>query len=166
MGNKRYLRGSTEQCPKCGCRKVFVAEGITFKGYGPDIATCKNCDAIWEPFDPAQIWNKDDPVCSFIDPCNNCAFRPGSNEQQNREEWIKMIGSLREGAAFYCHKGVPIEANAEHGFAYPEHDQTKLRLCRGYLNALYGLRKRDFEQDTKPESAALGSVSDGSENDG
>lgn len=151
MAHKRYLRGSTEQCPKCGCQKVFVAAGMTFRGYGPDIANCQNCGAIWEPFDPEQIWDTDDPVCSFKEPCNNCAFRPGSNEQQDREKWKDLIGGLRQGGSFYCHKGVPIEPDTEHGFAYPDHDRTKLRLCRGYLNALTGLHKR----------SATGSVSDG-----
>lgn len=137
----RYLRGSTLQCPKCASRAVFVAADMEFEGYGPGIATCKNCKAIWEPFDPAQIWDTTDPVCSFKEACNNCAFRPGSNEQADREKWIAMLQSLRQGASFYCHKGVPIEPGAEHGFAYPK-NREKLRICRGYLNALTGLRKR------------------------
>lgn len=141
MPSERYLRGSTEQCQKCGCRKVTVAKGLSAKGFGPDLATCRNCHCLWEPFDPAQIWDRDDPVCSFKEPCNNCAFRPGSDEQQDREKWKALIDSLRQGAAFHCHKGVPIEPGAEHGFAYPT-DRNKLRLCRGYLNALKGLSKR------------------------
>ncbi|HEX9768468.1 MAG TPA: hypothetical protein VGA50_04755 [Kiloniellales bacterium] len=105
------------------------------------MASCRNCKAIWEPFDPAQIWDTSDPHCSFREPCNNCAFRPGSNEQQDREKWITLIDSLRQGGAFFCHKGVPIEPDAEFGFAYPA-DRKKLRHCRGYLNALEGLAKR------------------------
>ena len=138
--NDRYLRGSTQRCPKCGCRKVANAPNMTADGYGPGLAFCMNCRAIWEPFDPDQIWDPDDPLCAFREPCNNCAFRPGSNEQQDREEWITLIGSLKQGASFYCHKGVPIETAAEHGFAYPK-TRTKLRLCRGYLNALNGIWK-------------------------
>jgi len=52
-----------------------------------------------------------------------------------------MIASLRAGASFHCHKGVPIVPDSEHGFAFPHRpdgtaDKSKLRLCRGYLNAL------------------------------
>lgn len=138
---KRRLRGSTLRCPKCASRKVNFAMDMARAGYGPGLAVCLNCSALWEPFHPAQIWDPDDPVCSFKEPCNNCAFRPGSEEQQDQAEWIALIDSLRRGAGFYCHKGVPIEPGAEHGFAYPK-DITKLRLCRGYLNALKGLHKR------------------------
>lgn len=138
-------------------------------GYGPGIACCPNCETIWEPFDPEQIWDTSDPFCSFKEPCNNCAFRPGSNEQQDREEWKTMISSLKNGAQFYCHKGVPIEPDAEHGFAYPTKtarsdiagpcaphevsDVTKMRLCRGYLNALSGFwrsRERSSAKSQHP----------------
>jgi hypothetical protein len=152
--SERHLRGSTEQCPKCGCRKVGFDPDMTVEGYGPGIATCINCKAIWEPFRPEHIWDKSDPHCSFREPCNNCAFRPGSNEQADREKWIGLLDSLRLGTSFYCHKGVPIEPAAEHGFAYPYKDVvigghtvsvpdvSKLRLCRGFLNAMPKLRRR------------------------
>lgn len=141
MTDNRHLRGSEGQCPKCGSRRVNFVPEAAFNGYGPGMALCPNCNCIWEPFSADQIWDPDDPVCSFRQPCNNCAFRPGSPEQQDAEKWRALIGSLRDGASFHCHKGVPIEAGAEHGFAYPK-DRHKLRLCRGYLNALDGLRKR------------------------
>ena len=115
--------------------------GFEAKGFGPDMASCPNCKTLWEPFDPDEIWDRDDPVCSFRQPCNNCAFRPGSDEQADREKWITLIDSLRQGAGFYCHKGVPIEPGAEYGFAYPK-ERKNLRLCRGYLSALKGLTKR------------------------
>lgn len=141
MAQDRYKRGSSEQCPGCGSRKVYYDPTLARAGYGPGLASCPNCKALWEPFDPEQIWDPTDPVCSFKEPCNNCAFRPGSDEQGDREKWRTLIDSLRQGAAFYCHKGVPIEPGAEHGFAYPK-ERRKLRLCRGFLNAWEGLRKR------------------------
>ena len=150
--NKRYLRGSNEQCPKCGCRKVRLVPGLTFKGFGPGLALCSNCAAIWEPFDPSDIWDRDDPVCSFREPCNNCAFRPGSNEHEDRERWLEIVRGLKGGAQFYCHKGVPIEAGAEHGFSYPK-ERTKLRLCRGYLKALPGLLKHMMTDRTENNAA-------------
>lgn len=152
MSVPRHLRGSTLHCPKCASSKVAHNPDVKFKGYGPGIATCLNCTAIWEPFDPAQIWDPSDPHCSFKEPCNNCAFRPGSPEQADPGKWHDLVDQLKCGASFFCHKGVPIEPDAEHGFAYPEKlttvllgdtpvdvrvgDRKKLRLCRGYLNAL------------------------------
>lgn len=156
MSNTRYLRGSNERCPKCSSRKVTTDPTMQFKGYGPGIACCQNCKTIWEPFDPKQIWDTTDPHCSFKDPCNNCAFRAGSPEQADLEKWRALIDQLKCGASFYCHKGVPIEPDAEHGFAYPTKtltidiagshtvktsDPKKLRLCRGYLNALTALHR-------------------------
>lgn len=160
----RHLRGSTLHCPKCGSRKVAHDPKLTFKGHGPGIATCINCKAIWEPFDPAQIWDPSDPHCSFKEPCNNCAFRPGSPEQADTEKWKHLLDQLKCGGSFYCHKGVPIEPDAEHGFAYPSKtislnvdgkpieknvgDVKKLRLCRGYLNAMMALH-RAYEREVK-----------------
>lgn len=140
MASNRYLRGSTAQCPKCGSRRVSHDPILELKGYGPGLAACGNCRTLWEPFPAEAVWDRSDPACSFREPCNNCAFRAGSQEQQDRERWKALIGSLKAGGSFYCHKGVPIEPDAEHGFAYPE-DRSRLRLCRGYLNALGGMWK-------------------------
>jgi hypothetical protein len=135
------------------------------KGYGPGLAVCRNCKTLWEPFDPEQIWDTSDPHCSFREPCNNCAFRPGSPEQADPEKWKLLLDQLKCGASFHCHKGVPIEPGAEHGFAYPTRalvvdvpgvprieervgDKSKLRLCRGYLNAMAALH-RAFERESK-----------------
>ncbi len=136
--NDRHLRGSTEQCPKCGCRTVIYLADLEAHGYGPGLATCSNCSCLWEPFNPEQIWDPSDPVCSFKEPCNNCAFRPGSPEQKDRDTWMKLRKHIKANGSFYCHKGVPIEEGAEHGFAYPDSgkNRNKLRVCRGYLNTL------------------------------
>jgi hypothetical protein len=148
-------RGSSQRCPKCGSHHVVHDPNLKFKGYGPGLAFCRNCECLWEPLDPAKLLDADDPQCSsFTEPCNNCAFRPGSPEQSDPEKWKSLIENLRhEDGRFYCHKGVPIESEAEHGYAYPTRtitidvegvprtakvvsDVRKLRLCRGYLMAL------------------------------
>ena len=161
----RHLRGSTLYCPKCGSSKLTHDPAARHEGYGPGLATCRNCKAIWEPFEPSQIWDATDPHCSFKEPCNNCAFRPGSPEQADPEKWKHLLDQLKCGATFNCHKGVPIDPDAENGYAYPTRtlvvdipgvprteklvgDQKKLRLCRGYLNALRGLH-RAFERESK-----------------
>lgn len=155
--DKRYLRGSTQQCPKCGSRRVFFAADLKVEGYGPGVANCLNCKALWEGFDPEQIWDTTDPLCSFREPCNNCAFRPGSPEQAKPEFWRDLMDRLKCGGEFYCHKGVPISSEASSGFAYPTkrhsadlgegrrvvtriEDRSKMRLCRGFLKALPALR--------------------------
>lgn len=164
MSAPRHLRGSTKHCPKCASSSIAFDPLLTFQGYGPGLAVCLNCKALWEPFDPAQIWDPSEPHCSFKESCNNCAFRTGSPEQRNPAKWRALVDQLKCGASFYCHKGVPIETDAEHGFAYPEktisvklgdeivaakaHDRSKLRLCRGYLNAL-GALHRAFEKESK-----------------
>lgn len=139
---RRQERGSVLRCPKCGGTAVSFDPALTAHGYGPGLATCRSCTAVWEPFDMAQIWDPDDPVCAFREPCNNCAFRPGSPEQSDPEKWRDLIAKLRGGAHFYCHKGVPIEPGTEHGFAYPK-ERAKLRLCRGFINAWGRWRDKD-----------------------
>lgn len=109
--------------------------------YARELAVCGGCGVAWEPIPEDQVWDRSDPHCSLREPCSNCAFRPGSPEQANPEEWKKLIASLRGGASFYCHKGVPLEPGGEEGFAYPKDAAgkpiiAKQRLCRGYLNAL------------------------------
>jgi hypothetical protein len=141
---ERPLPGTALCCPRCHGGRVAVHDTLGYselKFYGRQIATCADCRAAWEPVDESLIWDRSDPHCSFSEPCSNCAFRPGSPEQADTAEWKKMIASLRAGASFHCHKGVPLAPGSEHGFAYP-HDaagkatKNKLRLCRGYLNAL------------------------------
>jgi len=114
--------------------RLHADHGIKF--YGRQIALCANCRTAWEPIDGALIWDSSDLCASFSEPCDNCAFRPGSPEQANPEKWKEMIRQLRAGGAFHCHKGVPLDPEGEDGFAYPKHRPEKLRLCRGYLNAL------------------------------
>lgn len=126
------------RCPSCGCRKV---EHIDFPSekFGDfcsrELEICVNCKAIWEPIDPRQIWDTSDPVCSFCEPCNNCAFRKGSPEQRDPKRWQEVMDGVSAGARFYCHKGVPIDPASEHGFRYPR-SERECRLCRGYLNML------------------------------
>jgi hypothetical protein len=62
----------------------------------------------WEPINEAHVWDRSDPCASFGEPCNNCAFRPGSPEQVDIPKWKEMIAALRAGVAFHCHKGVRV----------------------------------------------------------
>lgn len=127
-----------DQCPKCGSRKHGDVEQAVTSFYGRTLRVCGNCGTAWEPFDPADLLDDDIPTSSFREPCDNCAFRPGSPEQEDKARWQKIVGDIQKGGAFYCHKGVPLTPGEGNGFAYP-HDAEgkpiirKLRLCRGYL---------------------------------
>lgn len=155
------LPGSDRCCPQCGGGHVLVHDTTAMRPlefYARKIATCADCRIAWEPANEAHVWDRTDPCASFSEPCDNCAFRPGSPEQADTAKWKEMIASLRAGAAFHCHKGVPLKPDSEHGFAYP-HDadgkpeKSKLRLCRGYLNALgkwWGVAEPD--QSKEPPS--------------
>ena len=118
--------------------------------YAGTIRVCGNCKTSWEPFAFEDLPHGDEePLASFKHPCGNCAFRKGSPEQADKQAWAKTMLSLSRGASFYCHKGVPIDPDSKDGFAYPQtrdgKDNTrKLRLCRGYLNAVVGKRLREF----------------------
>jgi hypothetical protein len=104
--------------------------------YGRQIAICANCRTAWEPIEQSLLGTLTDPCASFREPCDNCAFRPGSPEQADTEKWKELVAKLRAGGTFHCHKGVPLDPEGEDGFAYPKHKPEKMRLCRGYLNAL------------------------------
>ena len=139
------IRGSG-RCPRCASRKVETVdlpEELHGSFYAATIEVCGNCQAAWEPLERAQVWDPKDPLCSFREPCDNCAFRPGSPEQRDPERWRLLIADLKTNpdAGFYCHKGVPINRQAEDGFDYPRGRdgkpvRHKLRPCRGWLNML------------------------------
>ena len=131
-----------DQCPKCGSRKTADINQAITGFYAGEIRVCGNCGTAWEPFDEVALLDAGDPLSSFVEPCDNCAFRPGSTEQSDKDKWQELMTSLKEnGSAFYCHKGVPIAPGSEDGFAYPRDDAgrpvvKKLRICRGYLRML------------------------------
>jgi hypothetical protein len=152
--------GGRARCPKCfgtqvACRPL--PEETEF--YARDLAICASCAIAWEPIDEALIWDRDDPMCTTKEPCDNCAFRPGSHEQADKAAWKIKIESLRQGGIFYCHKGVPLAPGTEDGFAYPTtttvvmgreiviKDVANMRICKGYMKA----RRRwmwDWLEDT------------------
>lgn len=145
------LRGAG-RCPRCGSRKVERIAIPDTRFYSREVEVCGNCAAYWEPFDPAQLLDKGCVTSSFLDPCDNCAFRPDSPEQRNTEEWKKTIASLQAGGQFFCHKGVPIQPESTNGFDYPtgrdgKYQLRKMRLCRGFLRMWGARMDRRFKGD-------------------
>lgn len=162
MTAPKPLRGSNQCCPKCGCTVVNSSATLSRGGYGPGLSACANCKTLWEYFTPDQLYDLSSPLCSFKEPCNNCAFRKGSPEQSNRATWAGIKESAKGFEAFYCHKGVPISATAEHGFAYPMRkvrmvvdgktvttkvpDKRRLRICRGWLNMAFANKTKQAKE--------------------
>jgi hypothetical protein len=117
----KAIPGTTDCCPKCKSPRVHLHADHDIKFYGRQLSICTNCRTIWEPLDKALIWDPSGPSASLREPCDNCAFRPGSPEQADTAKWKELIAKLRAGGAFHCHKGVPIAPKSEDGFAYPLH---------------------------------------------
>jgi hypothetical protein len=157
------------RCPKCASRSVRrIHQNIDGVFYGRTIEVCLNCEALWEPMpDGGDHADSDGSPFPFPEPCDNCAFRPGSPEQKDAVKWKEMIDQLAAGGQFYCHKGVPIDPGSEDGFAYPKkrdakasalagetvmvHDKRKLRLCRGYLNMMSRIWAKEFGSEIAAE---------------
>lgn len=146
-----------DQCPGCASRRVgdFVQPFTKF--YAATIRVCGNCRTSWEPFDPTELVDaKHELLGAFKHPCNNCAFRKGSPERADAAEWASKMLSMDRGASFYCHKGVPVEPESVHGFAYPDEGKNprKLRRCRGYLNTVVAPRMREYPFDPAEVNSA------------
>jgi len=135
-------------CPQCGSPRVSAVSLAQLKTpgtiskrlreHGGVLQGCLDCHALWEPLPPGEPRHPEEPFMSFAEPCDNCAFRSGSPEVEDKTKWKKLLSHLKHGGRFYCHKGVPI--GGEDGFQYPRnddgvHDERNMRLCRGFLNA-------------------------------
>lgn len=152
-------RPRDDRCPACLGHRIFTAPRADFPlhlGIDSDLQGCLDCSAIWEPFPAIYVR---DPVCA--DPCDNCAFRPGSPEQADPVKWKALIATLKPNGddwwstgRFYCHKAVPIDMTKGPGnFLFPEKpitadgepvlkpdgspamhwDVAKMRTCSGFL---------------------------------
>lgn len=153
-----HLRGSDRKCPKCGNERGIITRTDAIGGHGPGLAACGNCGSAWEFFTEDKLLDPE-PCSSFTEPCNNCAFRKGSPEQDDPYLWMKIKEGVEAAEPFYCHKGVPITPNVKNGFAYPERtvtmelaghrvetkvpDQSKLRMCRGWLNSRFAQIRKE-----------------------
>lgn len=169
-------RPRDNRCPSCGSHRVqYVPPGDRLARLtaqvqnAPDaveLAVCRSCSALWEPHPPVYVR---DPVCA--EPCDNCAFRPGSPEQQDSERWRELLRSLKPESPddwhhgrFYCHKDVPIDTSQGPGnFLFPQRpvldddgqpvrdaegkvatipDQSKMRVCSGFLRMVWAHHRK------------------------
>jgi hypothetical protein len=162
-------RPRDHRCPGCGSKRIMDMPTAELRaiaaGISCDWQACRDCRAVWEPFPPDYAR---DPVCA--DPCDNCAFRPGSPEQGDPERWKALIASLKPdtdyqgfGGRFYCHKGVPIDMTKGPGnFLFPQkpvvmdgnplcnpdgtivtaEDVGRMRICSGFLRMVWARNRK------------------------
>ena len=138
-------------CPNCGSgRLVCLVQTET------SLDACLDCARAWERLPVGEPFTTDGEQLPFKRPCDNCAFRRGSQERQDPDVWAALQYSLALEGRFYCHKAVPFKVDAapaagEKAFefprkagsvtvegtthAYQQYDLERMRLCRGYLNA-------------------------------
>jgi len=153
-----------EACPNCGSGRLACVLGPVT---GLDV--CLTCFRVWERLPAGEPYTVDGEQLPFEVPCDNCAFRGGSQERKDAEAWKDLQQMLAFGREFYCHKAVPFRAmgadgvptEGERGFEFPKteatvdlggeckpyqhYDKDRMRLCRGYLNAHVGpLVRRAF----------------------
>ena len=123
------------RCPRCRSRRTVVAKGEpTGLSHIPTLyGTCVDCKTLWEAF-PAD-WKHDAVEGS---PCDNCAFRQGSPEAEDREGWRELLAKLKAGGTFNCHKGAPMIIDEASGtIAFDEAWVTRHgRTCAGFLKAM------------------------------
>lgn len=171
-----------DQCPKCGCSKwvqgwqempnnPFLASALS--KLPRHVRVCKNCVTMWEFFDEADLLDAGERYSSFKEPCENCAFRPGSPEQRDPEKWKELLTTLQVDpetyqakGIFFCHKGVPLDIHrvspTDSGYMYPTNadgafDVKRNRPCRGYYRMMRGQLQKIFAaEETEHEQAGLG----------
>ena len=158
---------SPTNCPACGSlRTRDVPENFSSSLRDTRYRVCIACASVWEPF-PAEGYIEDE-VCA--EPCDNCAFRPGSPEQADPVRWKELLESLRPDVdgwfqgRFYCHKQVPIDMTRGPGnFLFPQapitmddkpvlspstgepmlhYDISKMRTCSGFLRMFWAHIKK------------------------
>lgn len=140
-------------CPSCGSGRLICV-------LGTDLDLCVKCLRCWERLRPEDSWMIDGEMLAFATPCDNCAFRGGSTERQDKDRWQDLQSMLSRGGSFYCHKGVPFKMDPATGASmitgsnefdfprktkladvagpchpYQQYDTARMRLCRGFLNA-------------------------------
>jgi hypothetical protein len=150
-----------KKCPKCGSRNLLLHQQPPGRTTFYDV--CRVCVAVWESLPEGERYKRDGELMAFEKPCDNCAFRAGSPESENKVEWKKLLTELRAGGEFFCHKAVPLTTIGEGSrasFEFPQKadgkfDVGNMRLCRGFLNAWAAWVAKDFPDNELPDSHEL-----------
>jgi hypothetical protein len=135
-------------CPNCKSicieRTTLPPTALSHRETAYDL--CRECATVWEAY--PDDWCED---VVGADPCDNCAFRPGSPEQQDPEGWKELVATLKSGQEFRCHKGAPIcgldksQPNDKGNFDI-EFDakwvQKHGRKCAGFMRLVWAMRDK------------------------
>lgn len=98
---------------------------------------CFECHTIWEAY--SEGWCED---VVGAEPCDNCAFRPGVPEHQDKEAWAKLIADLKGGREFKCHKGCPIVTKGKEIIGFDEKwIEARGRNCAGFMRMVWSMKK-------------------------
>jgi hypothetical protein len=96
--------------------------------------------------------------------CHDCAFRSGSNEQQDLGTWMAVMRGVDVGDPFWCHQGMPCAPDGRYApemreVPAPPHSKVALRMepvgariCAGWLamrERVLDVRRRDLADDLK-----------------
>jgi hypothetical protein len=172
MTRERNVADQTA-CPACGSGRIVCM-------FGREYDFCMECQHFWERVEPDQHYAVDEELLAFTVPCDNCAFRGKSPERKDSPRWAELQQTLAMGGHFYCHKGVPIDPadvmRTEPGqvnlsFKFPKvtktvdlagechpyecYDTSRMRLCRGFLNAHVRPMMRELAREAAREAAGL-----------
>jgi hypothetical protein len=127
-------------CPRCKSIRISrtALPATALSNRPTDYDLCRDCGTVWEAYP--------DDWCTDVvgaEPCDNCAFRPGSPEQEDAAHWRWLIGLLRAGGQFRCHKGAPIDG-LEKGEVQFDADWVGKhgRSCAGFMRMVWAMREK------------------------
>lgn len=135
-------------CPNCKSIRIerTTLEPAALSHRPTDYDLCRACGTVWEAH--PEDWCED---VVGAEPCDNCAFRPGSPEQADPEGWRELVAKLKSGNEFKCHKGAPILGLAEqrplpNGNFEVEFDpdwiKRRGRNCAGFMRLVWAMREK------------------------
>lgn len=142
------------KCPRCQSANLRGPMKHPEKPDGCLYTACADCMTVWESIPTGEHFKRDGELMPFREPCDNCAFRPGSPESQDKAKWRELMTSLKAGGSFFCHKGVPlvtVSTGSNASFDFPKgadgiEDPQQMRTCRGFLNAWSVWMKQRFPE--------------------
>lgn len=109
---------------------------------GPSLRTSVQPDGSFQELCQACMvcWEAETRPNPDAEKCGNCAYRPGSPEQQDPAKWALVATLPKLGEPFYCHKRVPCAFAVVDGkptVADLDIDQPGAvkRLCAGWVQA-------------------------------
>lgn len=116
-------------CPHCASRNL---RGVELDDARELILLCLDCASAFEP----EL--RQEPASQM---CNNCAFRPNSQERADPWRFLELLEvTIEGGQPFHCHKGLKIEmTEGGYRFVGPA-DLAQLVQCAGWRARLTAFR--------------------------